>query len=141
MDQIPPSNLGDLDAPASPDLPQVKTLSLTPDQLTALGIGDCAPGDTYNIQLKYSGDDAASGAPGPDGTAPQDADAPKNFDVVSSTTETPDEGDTDPDAPTDQLGDNAPDDASSPEEKILGFKRSPKPPKTGLPDTKKMRNW
>lgn len=135
---LPASNL---DAAAlDADVPTTKTISLTPDQMQALSLGDVHPGQIINIQLEYGGDaapnspDSDMSAGGDDGSS-SDPNAPKVFTVVSSTTETQDEA---PPSPDEQ---ELPEDGgeASPEDKVLGYARARKAPRAGLPDTKKMR--
>lgn len=124
------------------EVPETKTLSLTPEQMTALSLSDPKPGQIINIQLEYGsspppGGDEASGtvpAEGDTEAAPVDAAAPKMFTVISSTTETQEEGPN----PDDALPGN---DDESPEQKTLGFKRPTKAPRQGLPSPMNMRSF
>lgn len=142
-------------APSSPDLSsdldadsdQPKTLTLTPDQLDSLSLGEPVEGQVFKIELKYNSmaapddngepDAGDPTAPAMDGAGPTDAG--KTFTVVSSTTTTPPDSDADAGAANEVPG-NAPDEDASPEEKVLGFKRPVKPMRPGLPPTLGMRN-
>lgn len=135
-DLPPPGDKSSFDKDAA--LPVSQSVSLMPDQLASLGLGDCKPGSSYTVQLK-AGDK--------DGDGP---DAGQTFDVVSS--EPSGDDDAGGDEISDKVGDSdapptlAEELASSkpPEEdddvSALGYKRNVKPPRIGLPDTKNMRN-
>lgn len=117
------------------ETPASKTISLTPEQMEALSLGDPKPGQIINIQLEYGSSPPAAGSM-PDGDSDSPAtepDAPKLFTVISSTTETQEEGPADEDA----LPGN---DDESPEQKTLGFKRAIKPARQGLPPASAMRD-
>lgn len=117
------------------ETPASKTLSLTPDQMEALSLGDPKPGQIINIQLEYGSSPPTEGSmPEGESDAPAtDPGAPKLFTVLSSTTETQEEG-PDPDDAMPDSGDE------SPEEKTLGFKRPVKPARQGLPPSTAMRD-
>ena len=137
-------------APDSPGDSAPESITLTPDQLSALGLDSLADGDTATIQLKASGGDETMG---------------KTFDVVSSVPDSADEK-TAPDLSS-PLDENTPPDESDPglpteppitddsvgesdgendgengdeESKMLGFTRKKKTPRAGLPDSKKLRD-
>lgn len=121
-------------------------LSLTQDQLQALGLEDCQPGDSYTIKITKS--DAADGS---DSFTVDDV----SEDSDEATPGTTEQGDAEQPSPDDEgiPGESpAPDDkgalpmndsnagSDSEDEKVLGVKRKKKSPRAGLPDTKKMRD-
>lgn len=127
MDLSPNSDLNapDIDA----EVPDRKVISLGSEELSSLGIADCVPGETYNIRLKYQGESGA------------DPEKPKDFEILSSTTETND-SDKDEGAPAEEDAVKPPEDEDekTPEEKTLGYRRSTKAPRSGLPPTLGMRS-
>ena len=130
----------------TPELEQ-KSVQFTPDQLDALGFGNCEPGATFTVEL-------AAGEKSGDGP-----DAGQSFDVISSAPssedgegggagpeQSPGESD-DAGAPPpaildllDQLNNPGMPGGEPSDDSVLGFKRTPKTPRIGLPDSKKMRN-
>lgn len=92
----------------SPDA-GAKSLTLTPEQLSALGIGDCAPGDSYTIRVTKSDGDGMFAVDGVDAPISQE---PDTDDASESTLPPVDEPPADDSTPPDD------------EEKMLGYKRS-----------------
>jgi hypothetical protein len=135
--------------PSSPSNPlkdpaagEAGMLSLTPDQLQALGLGDCQPGDKYTITLTKSDagegesvfevDDVqpAEGAQSPGGEAEEgEVEQPESI-------AEPGPGGLNPTANDKSATPPVPGDSDN---NLLGYERKKKKPRQGLPDTKKMR--
>jgi hypothetical protein len=126
-------------------------LTLTDDQLSALGLEDCKPGDSYTIKLtkadsgggdsSFEVDDVSEGGDEDGGEMPGQAD--------EGETEAPD-ADTDSGIPNespapDDKGATPPGEANAgsngAEEKMIGVKRKKKGARGGLPSTMKLRDY
>lgn len=138
-----PTGNNPLNAPEAGDGGGV--LNLTPEQLEALGLQDCQPGDSYTIKITK-----ADSADGNDAFTVDDVSegGDETGDETGQSAAEPPE----PDSEGVEGEGVAPDDkgaapledanagSNGAEEKVLGVARRKKSPRAGLPDTKKMRD-
>jgi len=97
--------------------------TLTPDQISALGLGNVAPGQTYNLTLKCT----------------DTTDEGTTFDVESAEPAESGDADLGEESPAPDLGEPEPEAGPQEDTGPLGFTRRGKTPRAGLPDIKKLR--
>jgi hypothetical protein len=118
----------------APDEATPGSLSLTIDQLQALGLENCQPGDTYTIKITKS--DSTDG----EGIFDVDSVDEGGGDDEGMAGE-PEAGESSVNPAPDDKGGTPPADANAgSDDSLIGYKRKAKKPREGLPDTKKLRD-